>query len=400
MQVYDRYIKSSICGTRRPLGNDLRSKAHRAIKQKLSSHKTLWKLYTQESPFVKPRASIPALKKYAKSGAMFPAILLTQFRNKVNVPSRSNANIGCGSRGLYRAMCFAHAEDSPSNIRKIGLEEYQKARHELQQVPHESIVSSFRSRRDLHRYIVHDIFPRIMSACRGFFPFLDNLRLPRVTVEPFKKGESQAFYVSPTISCEHPRGDPHSRGHVVVHVRDLKRVDIAELTTILAHEVFPGHFYQFKVARPEPYIGRTWFLEGWALYIERFMDALGNAYKTARLRMRCMRAARCIIDPYIHDGTKHNLEACIRKYAKLVPWIPAADRFNDIMRYASMPGQATSYMMGCRRFEKWAAKYNDALTFHARVLKCPPGPVRFVEHRLKIASAQSTRRRSKTKTPM
>ncbi len=401
--VYDRYIKASVCHRRGKLGNDLRSKTHRKIMMLLDKHKTLWKLYRQESPFVKSKASIGNLKKFAKENAMFPKVLLTQFKNKVtDVPARSNANIGCGNKGLYRALCFAHAEATPTRISKIGTASYKAARRELDNMPPAEMIMSFRSRAEVGDYIHTHIFPELIRVCKDAFPHMDALKLPRIYVRPFKKGQTQAFYMSPSISCEHPRGDPKEHGYVVVHIRDLRHVDIADLTVVLAHEVFPGHFYQFEIARPEPFVGRSWFLEGWALYIERFADALGDAYKIARLKLRCLRAARCIMDPYIHNGG-HSLDACIQKYSQLVPWVAEPDRFNDIMRYASMPGQACSYLIGCRRFERWSSKFRGTLKeFHARVLKCPPGPARYVENHLlhgKTSYKQSTRRKSQTQTP-
>ena len=123
------------------------------------------------------------------------------------------------------------------------------------------------------------------------------------------------------------------------------------LATINYHEVVPGHHLQIAIAQELdlPMVRRfsqfNAYTEGWGLYAERLAgeqglyedDPLGNV---GRLQLELLRAARLVVDTGIH--------------AERWTWEEAHDYMDQVIpgwgweveRYMSLPGQATSYMVG------------------------------------------------------
>jgi len=111
--------------------------------------------------------------------------------------------------------------------------------------------------------------------------------------------------------------------------------------------------------------------EGWALYAERLMDALGW-FATPETRLgflasQAFRAARVVIDIGLHTGRP--VPAGLPGAGS--PWTPAlaqdalaragglspAFARSEVLRYLSWPAQATTYKLGERT---WLAGRDDA----------------------------------------
>ncbi len=117
--------------------------------------------------------------------------------------------------------------------------------------------------------------------------------------------------------------------------------------------------------------------EGWGLYSERLADEAGlYSSELARLGMlsnEAYRAARLVVDPGIHvmgwtrdEAIDYMLENTAEGYDGVS---------SEIDRYAAVPGQATSYLVGSLEIQRLRAHAEEALgdqfdvrAFHDRVL--------------------------------
>jgi uncharacterized protein (DUF885 family) len=132
------------------------------------------------------------------------------------------------------------------------------------------------------------------------------------------------------------------------------------------HEAVPEHHLQFATANLEKdrlsRFQRTdaWisgYVEGWALYAERFMDELGAfdepSLELGYLAGQALRAARVVVDIGMHLGYKDyegNVWNAESAYNLLVERALMAPDFakSEIERYLGWPGQAISYKVGER----------------------------------------------------
>ena len=150
------------------------------------------------------------------------------------------------------------------------------------------------------------------------------------------------------------------------------------------HESYPGHHLQVTLAllntELHPVL-RFMFIsgsvEGWALYTERLADEMGlYSSELARLGMlsnEAYRAARLVVDPGIHvlgwtrqQAIDYMLENTAEGYDSIA---------GEVDRYAAVPGQATSYLIGSleiqrlrRHAETMLGDKFDIKEFHDRLL--------------------------------
>ena len=153
----------------------------------------------------------------------------------------------------------------------------------------------------------------------------------------------------------------------------------------LHHETFPGHHLQGAIAlelgdQQHPlarYLWNSGYGEGWALYSERLADELG-LYPTPLDRIglysdQIARASRLVIDSGLHTMGWTRQQAVDYMMANS-GWAPV-DIQNEIDRYISWPGQATSYMLGMLEIRRLRALAENTLGddfdirgFHDRVV--------------------------------
>ena len=131
---------------------------------------------------------------------------------------------------------------------------------------------------------------------------------------------------------------------------------ISNQLATLHHETFPGHHLQGAIAlelgdTQHPlarYLWNSGYGEGWALYSERLADELG-LYPTPLDRIglysdQIARASRLVMDSGLHTLGWTRQQTVDYMMANS-GWAPV-DIQNEIDRYISWPGQATSYMLG------------------------------------------------------
>ena len=150
------------------------------------------------------------------------------------------------------------------------------------------------------------------------------------------------------------------------------------------HESYPGHHMQVSLALANEslhpilrYIGVSGSVEGWALYTERLADEMGlYSSDIARLGMlsnEAYRAARLVVDPGMHvmgwsrdDAIQYMLDHTAEGIDSLT---------SEVDRYAAVPGQATSYLLGSLEIQRLRRKAElslgeafDIREFHDRIL--------------------------------
>jgi uncharacterized protein (DUF885 family) len=148
-----------------------------------------------------------------------------------------------------------------------------------------------------------------------------------------------------------------------------------EVTPLVLHEGDPGHAFQAQYMLDS---GCHWwqvnwsmftgFVEGWALYAESLGRYQSAADEVGQLSMELWRAARVVVDIGIH---------CLDWTQKQAEWFLYQNSLLDkkrvqkeILRYISMPGQATTYWFGMQWIKGLREKFSggDLREFHHKIL--------------------------------
>ena len=151
------------------------------------------------------------------------------------------------------------------------------------------------------------------------------------------------------------------------------------IPSVTAHETYPGHHLHWVEAEGSDalrqMLNSTYFIEGWALYVEKMMDEQGfyrdPAERLGYLNMRLFRAARIIVDTSLHLNEMSFDEAV--KFMGEKVGFPEDTARGEVRRYASWPTQASAYLTGAleidRLSKQWQAEgkgtlreFNDAIT--------------------------------------
>jgi uncharacterized protein (DUF885 family) len=164
----------------------------------------------------------------------------------------------------------------------------------------------------------------------------------------------------------------------------LQRTRVTQQST-LYHETYPGHHLERALALElgdsvhpiARYFGNSGFSEGWGLYSERLADELGlyggPLDYLGMLSEQGARASRLVIDTGLHTRGWTRQQAVDYMMGNTA-W-PTVDIENDINRYISWPGQATSYMLGMLEIRRQRTLAEEELgdkfdlsAFHDRVV--------------------------------
>jgi uncharacterized protein (DUF885 family) len=207
-------------------------------------------------------------------------------------------------------------------------------------------------------------------------------RLPKadVLVKPYPE------FAESGIGEYHPSSEDSTRpGIFYIAVTNPQTRSRVTQQSTLYHETYPGHHHQIALALElgdtvhpvARYFGNSGFSEGWGLYSERLADELGlyggPLDYLGMLSEQGARASRLVIDTGLHTKGWTRQQAVDYMMGNTA-W-PTVDIENDINRYISWPGQATSYMLGMleiRRLRDLAEKELgdefDIKAFHDRVV--------------------------------
>jgi len=287
---------------------------------------------------------------------------------------------------------FATIRPSADEIHELGLKQIAAIRTEMRSVIDEHFGGG--SIEDFLRRVNNDpefTFPSkdavlqysvaALDAAKAAMPHVFN-RLPKadVIVKPYPE------FAESGVGEYHPPSEDGTRpGIFYIAVTDpLHRSRVSQIST-LYHETYPGHHQQKaialnlgdKVHTIARYFGNSGFSEGWALYSERLADELGLYTNPidyfGLLSEQGARASRLVIDTGLHTKGWTRQQA-VDYMMSNTAW-PATDIQNDINRYISWPGQATSYMLGMLEIQRLRALAEEELgdrfdlsAFHDRVV--------------------------------
>ena len=227
------------------------------------------------------------------------------------------------------------------------------------------------------RSIVAAIDAKITDAFAAPAP----LPLTIARTEAYKEASSPPGFYEPGSA------DGRRPGTVYLNLSDMRLCPLNELEDLLYHEGIPGHHMQISTILVDASIPRLrkinewWqdsaFVEGWGLYAERLGKDLGfyqDPYSEfGLLSGELWRASRLVVDSGLHY--KHWTRAQAIQY--LNDNTPSAEETNvrAVDRYLAVPGQATSFMVGMRRFVAERDRAREALgarfdlrEYHAQAL--------------------------------
>lgn len=204
---------------------------------------------------------------------------------------------------------------------------------------------------------------KVIADLNGtYFDIPEQVQEIECKIDP--SGTGGIFYTQPTEDFSRPGRMWWSvpAGQEVFHTWQ-------ELTTV-HHEGAPGHHLQIGLALMEPNLN-SWRRnacwnsghgEGWALYAEALMAELGYmddpGYRMGLLDSQRLRAARVVVDIGLHLGKKMPDGSGIWDKAHMKSFMrenTAMDDANlafEVNRYLGWPGQAPSYAIGERLWQK------------------------------------------------
>jgi uncharacterized protein (DUF885 family) len=187
-------------------------------------------------------------------------------------------------------------------------------------------------------------------------------RLPRAgcdvkLVEEFKERDAPfAYYFPPSSDGTRP-GIYYANGY------DLPSRKYTKLASTTFHEAVPGHHFQISLEMENPnlntfrrlgarMVGGA-YVEGWGLYSEKLADEMGlfrsDGERLGMLDAVAWRAARLVVDTGLH-ALRWDRQRSIDFL--LGAGLSETDAVIETDRYIAWPGQALTYMIGCREIER------------------------------------------------
>lgn len=235
---------------------------------------------------------------------------------------------------------------------------------------------TFKSEADMLEYITAAV-ERGKKAVPDWFGTVPDAEMIIRASPPFDKDSGGGFYAAGSADGSHPAS-------YQVGTYNPQGISKAGQESTAFHESYPGHHLQISVAlgnaRLHPilrFMSVSGSAEGWALYTERLADEMGlYSSDVARLGMlsnEAYRAARLVVDPGMHVMGWTREAAIEYMFEHTAEGIDGIE--SEIDRYAAVPGQATSYLLGSLEIQRLRKRAEDALgehfdirAFHDRVL--------------------------------
>jgi uncharacterized protein (DUF885 family) len=221
---------------------------------------------------------------------------------------------------------------------------------------------------------------RAMAVAPQFFGTLPKAGCDVKPVEEFKEKDAPfAYYFPPSTDGSRP-GIYYANGY------DLPSRKYTKLASTTYHEAVPGHHFQIALEMENPnlntfrrlgarIVGGA-YVEGWGLYSEKLADEMGlfrdDGERFGMLDAVAWRAARLVVDTGMH-ALRWDRQRSIDFL--LETGLSETDAVIETDRYIAWPGQALTYMMGCREIERLRREIStrdganfDLRAFHDAVL--------------------------------
>jgi uncharacterized protein (DUF885 family) len=281
---------------------------------------------------------------------------------------------------------FTTTDMTPAQIHEMGLTEVARAQGEIavlmNKLGFKGTVREFMAqmKADPHNYVSDDDAGRAayLARARGIvagmqakitdaFEAPAPLPLQVVRTAAYKEASSPVGYYEPGPA------DGSRPGNVYLNLSNMRVLPLYELEDLLYHEGIPGHHMQIStiaVDRSIPQLRKVnewWqdsaFVEGWGLYAERLGKDLGFYQdphsEFGLLTGELWRATRLVVDSGLHY--KHWTRQQAIQYLNENTPSPEATNIQAVDRYLAVPGQATSFMVGMRKFVAERERARQAL---------------------------------------
>jgi uncharacterized protein (DUF885 family) len=219
-----------------------------------------------------------------------------------------------------------------------------------------------------------------MAVAPRYFGALPRAGCDVKAVEEFKERDAPfAYYYPPSTDGTRP-GIYYANGY------DLPSRKYTKLASTTYHEAVPGHHFQIALEMENPnlntfrrlgsrMVGGA-YVEGWGLYSEKLADEMGlfrsDGERFGMLDAVAWRAARLVVDTGLH-ALRWDRQRSID--FMLGAGLSETDAVIETDRYICWPGQALTYMIGCRQIEKLRREISardgsrfDLRAFHDAVL--------------------------------
>ena len=298
---------------------------------------------------------------------------------------------------LYRTQARAYTtlELTAEEIHRIGMEELEiveLARREIarkagfgddSKAYREALLAdpanTPKSKDELVARATEDI-ERAMAVAPQYFGTLPRAGCNVMPVEEFKEKDAPfAYYFPPSTDGSRP-GIYYANGY------DLPSRKYTKLASTTYHEAVPGHHFQIALEMENPNLNTFRrlgsrivsgaYIEGWGLYSEKLADEMGlfrdDGERFGMLDAVAWRAARLVVDTGMH-ALRWDRQRSIDFL--LDTGLSETDAVIETDRYIAWPGQALSYMIGCREIERLRREIStrdgsnfDLRAFHDAVL--------------------------------
>ncbi len=280
----------------------------------------------------------------------------------------------------------------PADIHRAGLSNMSRIQSEMLAIAKESFGTddltsllqelrtnpeyTFESEQAMLDY-VNSAVARAKAAMPDWFAYVPESRLIITPSPAFEKDSGGGFYSAGSADG--------SIGIYKVGTYNPTGISKAGTESTAFHESWPGHHLDSSIAAGNqslhPILRYMWSSgtsEGWALYSERLADEIGlYSSELARLGMlsnEAFRAARLVVDPGMHvmGWTRQNaIDYMLENTAEGFDAVSG-----EVDRYAAVPGQATSYLVGSLEIQRLRQKAErmlgddfDIRVFHNRILE-------------------------------
>ena len=297
---------------------------------------------------------------------------------------------------IYRTQIrsWTTLELEPADVHQIGLDELAKVdegRRAIASASGAATPAAYRQRladdpantprtKDELLERAREDIDRAMAVAPRFFGRLPKSGVEVMAVEEFKEKDAPfAYYFPPSPDGTRP-GIYYANGY------DLPSRKYTKLATTTYHEAVPGHHFQIALEQENPdlstfrrlgarIVGGA-YVEGWGLYSEKLADEMGlfrdEAERFGMLDAVAWRAARLVVDTGLHAlhwSRQRSIDFLLEA------GLSETDATIETDRYIAWPGQALTYMIGCREIERLRGELTarngsgfDLREFHDQVL--------------------------------
>ena len=235
---------------------------------------------------------------------------------------------------------------------------------------------TFASEQEMLDYVQAAV-DRGKAAMPDWFGYVPEVNVNVIPSPAYEKDSGGGFYSAGSADGSRP-------GTYQVGTYNPQGISRAGQESVAFHDSWPGHHLQVTIAplnenlHPvQRYMYVSGTAEGWGLYSERLADEAGlYSSELARLGMlsnEAFRAARLVVDPGMHVMGWTRDEAIDYMLENTAEGFDAVS--SEVDRYAAVPGQATSYLIGSLEIFRLRAHAREQLgndfdirAFHDRVL--------------------------------